>query len=55
MPKYNTISKMRDVDVLSLLNVRHVKLDLMVNEQKSNVKCKICAEESINTSLKYIF
>ena len=33
MPKYN-ISKMSDLDVLSLLNVRSVKLDLMVNDEK---------------------
>ena len=32
--KYN-ISKMSDFDVLSLLNVRSVKLDLMVNEEKT--------------------
>ena len=31
--KYD-ISKMSDFDVLSLLNVRSVKLDLMVNEEK---------------------
>ena len=33
--KYN-ILKMTDFDVLSLLNVRSVKLDLMVNEEKKN-------------------
>ena len=33
MQKYN-ISKMSDFDVLSLLNVRSVKLDLMVNVEK---------------------
>ena len=27
---------MSDFDVLSLLNVRSVKLDLMVNEEKNN-------------------
>ena len=31
--KYN-ISKMSDFDVLSLLSVRSVKLDLMVNEEE---------------------
>ena len=33
--KYN-ISKMSNFDVLSLLNVRIVKLDLMINVEKNN-------------------
>ena len=45
---------MSDFDVLSLLNVRSVKLDLMVNEEKNNVLCELCSEESINTSLNYL-
>ena len=31
------MSKMSDFDVFSLLNVRNVKLDLMVNEKTSKV------------------
>ena len=34
-------------------NVRNLKLVLMVNDEKKNcnIKCKICGEKRINTSL----
>ena len=45
------MSKMSDFDVFSLLNVRNVKLDLMVNEKTSKVKREICAEKNASKLL----
>ena len=47
---------MSDFDVLSLLNVRCVKLDLMVNEEKKQQRLVLimCIRKQFNTSLKYL-
>ena len=45
------MSKMSDSDVLSLLNVRNVKLDLMVNEKQQSLARNMCRKKRINTSL----
>ena len=46
---------MSNFDVLSLLNVRCAKLDLMVNEEKTaTLSVNYVHKKSINTSLKYL-
>ena len=39
-------------DVFLFWNVKNVKVDLMVNVKNGIIKCKICIEKHINTSLK---
>ena len=45
------MSKMSVSDVLSLLNVRNVKLDLMVNEKTAKFSAKYVQKKRIYTSL----
>ena len=33
-------------------NIKNVKVDLMVNVKNASIKCKICTEKRMNTSLK---